>query len=417
MLNIMEISDEDVLRDLHPDSPNHKSIVEFITANPAFLARLNFTVEQYHLTDIIQFDVNKVELAALHEGNYNLLLYLKTRGTLECNLQDTVNNLGDRGIVTIYNPTADYSTMINKGFIPCPLVKNLYKSVVEYYLQGMNEEEITFWTNVKKPYKFLSKNVFWSLVTMAFLNESALKGDSYPILFFNVNMLYSSMRPRNDMSMFQTPNSNYYNTIGRTEWPVVRRTTGPSEGRPAEGDKIPVVRYSTGMSRGLFYGERPDDVCGYFYYYEPESTTFLKYNTVISAFNKTEAIYQLVTELDERDGDIFEKIMEFMKKRKVEKYFSMHSEGKLPKNLLMTAEEYSWLKMEKIPPASSRKVYTGVKLGLYADEDDLDQKLCSLARYLGYDIVILTNMIGSHQVVTEVLDTRGDSFSHLWFKK
>jgi hypothetical protein len=41
--------------------------------------------------------------------------------------------------------------------------------------------------------------------------------------------------------------------------------------------------------------------------------------------------------------------------------------------------------------------------------------LCKAAASLGYDIIILTHMIGSHQVVTEVLDTREDSSKYLWY--
>ncbi len=59
----------------------------------------------------------------------------------------------------------------------------------------------------------------------------------------------------------------------------------------------------------------------------------------------------------------------------------------------------------------NRRVYTGgvhgVKsLGLYAAEDDLDQHLCNLGKLCNIDVIILTDMVGSHQIVTEVLDTR-----------
>jgi hypothetical protein len=56
-------------------------------------------------------------------------------------------------------------------------------------------------------------------------------------------------------------------------------------------------------------------------------------------------------------------------------------------------------------------------LGMYAVEDPLDQVVCKFAKYLGFDTVILTNMIGSHQIVSEVLDTRlrAQSFNSLIF--
>ena len=55
--------------------------------------------------------------------------------------------------------------------------------------------------------------------------------------------------------------------------------------------------------------------------------------------------------------------------------------------------------------------YVGRFLGLYAKEDDFDQSICIAVRAKSIDIIILTDMIGSHQVVTEILDTRERSVS------
>jgi hypothetical protein len=49
---------------------------------------------------------------------------------------------------------------------------------------------------------------------------------------------------------------------------------------------------------------------------------------------------------------------------------------------------------------------SGYSLKLYAEEDVWYQPLCNAARDNDHDIVILENMIGKYQVVTEVLDTR-----------
>lgn len=46
----------------------------------------------------------------------------------------------------------------------------------------------------------------------------------------------------------------------------------------------------------------------------------------------------------------------------------------------------------KKSPESDTKFYTCELLGLYAAEDGFDQPLCKAARYLGYDIVILTHI-------------------------
>jgi hypothetical protein len=64
---------------------------------------------------------------------------------------------------------------------------------------------------------------------------------------------------------------------------------------------------------------------------------------------------------------------------------------------------------------SDKKFYVGKLLELYAVEDELDQQICRLAKEQDIDIIILTNMVGSHQIVTEILDTRNreDSFKSL----
>ena len=56
---------------------------------------------------------------------------------------------------------------------------------------------------------------------------------------------------------------------------------------------------------------------------------------------------------------------------------------------------------------------------IYGKEDVFDQSVAKMADYFGYDIVILENMVGSHQVVTEVLDCRSrvDSFASLIYEE
>lgn len=398
----MEISKENLLRDLNPNSPGHQSLLEYIAEDNSYIAEFELSEEQFHLLDNIPLDIREIEFEALQLANIELLRYLKTRGQLGCNLQDKVGNV--ENIVTVYNPNANYFSMINQGFIPCPFVNEVkgknYREMVEYYIQGLSDEDIRFWTGIKDPISMLSKCAFWSVVTMAFLKESCSRGDSYPVLFFKVDLLYKSMRPKTDMSMFQTANSNYY-----------------KDSNGIIDDKISVTRYAQGMSRGLFFGDRPSDTCGYFYYYEPESTTYLTYKNALVAFNKTDAAKQLIAELSEDDQDLVIAFEKYMNDRKVSNYFNFHTNGLLPSNLMLTPEQYYKIIGKTTNNESNQKVYVGKLLNLYAKEDDLDQRICVLANYLKYDIVILTHMIGSHQVVTEVLDTRHDSFSHLWFRQ
>jgi hypothetical protein len=62
-------------------------------------------------------------------------------------------------------------------------------------------------------------------------------------------------------------------------------------------------------------------------------------------------------------------------------------------------------------------IYSGMILGLYAQEDNFDQPLCILGKEIGYDIIILTRMVGAKQIVIEVLDTRSreESLQNLIF--
>lgn len=59
--------------------------------------------------------------------------------------------------------------------------------------------------------------------------------------------------------------------------------------------------------------------------------------------------------------------------------------------------------------------YVAHQLNLYAIEDDLDQTLCVAGKEDNIQLIILTNMMGSNQIVVEILDTRDrvDSFGSL----
>lgn len=74
-----------------------------------------------------------------------------------------------------------------------------------------------------------------------------------------------------------------------------------------------------------------------------------------------------------------------------------------------TGEIFTQEEVDALPPV---KFYVGEQLKLRADEDDFDQPICLAGKKKDIDIIILTHIVGSRQVVTEVLDTkdRSDSF-------
>ena len=180
---------------------------------------------------------------------------------------------------------------------------------------------------------------------------------------------------------------------------------------------IPVTRYAKGMSRGLYFEEASDvdiEYCGTFYYHEPESTTLLAYKTSESFFNK----YTCAKELD--PSDLATDILEDVENNTL----LMYIKGKLPKNLMLTPLEAYDLKFipekwtrEEVTSLPQNKRYVGKTIGLYALEDLLDQIICELAQEANLDIVVLRNMSGIYQVVTEILDVRKreDSFKSLLY--
>lgn len=97
----------------------------------------------------------------------------------------------------------------------------------------------------------------------------------------------------------------------------------------------------------------------------------------------------------------------------------------LPEDLMLTPieiytlypENFYGFTYEQVLDLPQNKRYVGIFLGYYAIEDPLDQILCILAQRFSIDIIILERMIGSHQIVTEILDTRPreKSFSHLTY--
>ena len=284
---------------------------------------------------------------------------------------------------------------IRAGLWPYPYA---YESWMSDWLEGrMSDEDVAFWWRLGDASEVgdFSKYKKWIYRPIETWKRMALNSAlSIGLILYAPDMLYKvSRRPKTDMSIFRTPDSLLTSRkfivdgrliIGGQEWNV-----------------IPVTRYAQGMSKGLYYEEeRAPDICGTFYYYEPESTTYLAYKSELRAFNKTEAC-KLLGMLKEVSGRIPHfNIVSVLR----------HSRGTLPSDLIMTPSEAVAARSRAEDPAmegtSNDVHYAGGYLGLHALEDWLDQPLCNTASQSGYDVVVLENMVGGYQVVTEVLDTR-----------
>lgn len=239
------------------------------------------------------------------------------------------------------------------------------------------------------------------------------------LLFAPEHVYKQSKRPVNNMEMFKGVKCLHHSLAERQ-----RVTNVPY---------IPVTRYARGMSHGLYYTDADADsssFCGTFYYMEPESTTYLLATKVFRAKTKTDAFNALISKissyitrkqlkaqleepsLDERnlleqlkDSDLMFTPAQFEEFRRSANPYVQKAIAK-----------HDWTMLPLVQP---RPYYCAHVLGLYAAEDYLDQAVCNAARERNVRVVVFERVVGSHQIVTEVLDVRPrqESFRNLCFRK
>jgi hypothetical protein len=367
--------------------------------------------------------------------------------TSENDIVDIVRKLSgkSKAIICMVCEDLDPLMIIRRGLYPIGLGMSGY--VLSSYLLGMDRRLVQF-LRMGSSYDGTSydvkieKTLTWSYTSKSKLIQEGIIEPTSIKLILQHGMEYvypNSKRPLNDMYMYQTslshkvskrsiepvPNTMFYRVTLGTDIQSMDKSSGGSSMDKSSGGSsmhcLPVTRYASGMRRSLFYHEEEEEkedvtYCGTFYYLEPDSTTFLAFNPnrVLIASNKIDAMRRLDVEPDiDENIDIMD----------------MWIDGELPSDLMMTPREYidAMLKHGLIDDSymilsgghldmlPQTKVYCAHLLELYASEDIYDQPLCNLAAEKGYDIVVLTGMVGSHQVVSEILDTRhrDDSFSSL----
>ncbi len=296
-------------------------------------------------------------------------------------LTDIIINIS---VVNAYIEHVDDPVRIMQlGLMPHPNCNKIIIKIVELVHEGLSWDEIAFWTELADPLEKLRSVRIWIYYTKGYALNGVALASSYLFLFAYPDELYSSKRPKTDMSIFRAP----------VRVDLVYR------------DSIPVTRYSAGMSRGLYYSINDDNTkyCGTFYYSEPESTTLLRFNTSLRSFCKLTAACELMTTLRRQYTSIEPELI-FRFRPQIIKLIS----GMYRDDMMYTAQEYQDMFRTSNERVSGRRMYIGGydAVDLYSAEDSLDQRLYLMGRGAGIDVIILTNMIGSHQVVTEVLDTR-----------
>lgn len=319
------------------------------------------------------------------------------------NIVDYVDSLiADEKDVFIYplGYVYDYRELINAGILPTTItIDNLFVD----YVNGMSEEHLRFWYQHKVAVFMndLKTEVRWVFNTLeTYKNISVQNAASFPLMLYDKNLVYKgSKRPLNDMAMYR----NVFSIKIKKKDIIDNKINYQGE----DWFVIPVTRYAHGMKQGLYFGEDSANFCGTFYYFEPESTTYLAYKTFLSSFNKYTAMVDMDSEMIKNND--FQTTTSFRK----------YVDGILPADLMFTPDEYiqispkSMFPLNRYKPKNNKKHYND--LSMYALEDELDQPLCVLGKQQGYDIIVLKNMPGQFQVVTEILDTRDrvESFRHL----
>jgi len=351
---------------------------------------------------------------------------------------DMITNKTNYSIVNI-NFILDVKDLILNGFLPIKIISNenninsvklIYNKFIENtILYEMNEYEMIFWTiKGMEPISLLIDHKMWLYCSIeGWITLSLRTGNSLPLLLYSKNDVFPSLRPKTQMLMFKQITSLKYNPNNIIIHNKFNRNIIIHN---EKYNCLPVSRYASGMSKGLYYNEDDGDsetneYCGTFYYYEPDSNVYLIFNNYRIYKNKFDAINGLYNEyinsnvksskytknklqkyinISYLTQNIFnDDIIKF-----VEKYYT--SEIDLPEDLILTPEEIyeiipTKLRKEILNEVSVKR-YAGVILGLYALEDSYDQIICDLANELDIDVLVLTSMAGSHQIVEEILDVR-----------
>ena len=274
------------------------------------------------------------------------------------------------------------------------------------------------------------------------------------------NMIFESGRARTPLILFR---QNRFLTLRLTQ----SAQENVKLGKPTQvkfGDRfkyiLPVSRYAQSMLTGLYYNSDQEsltpkseyfELCGTFYYFEPDSTVFLTFETIEIYNNKIHAAYILFYRLlNIKPTNVYDFLNIVYKTLKREptslkekllydlalafRLFINESDklGDYPatwqnglREILDTFAEgvgdeidddelleqliHLSLDLPNDLAFDLNYQYNSSFVGyfLYVKEDYFDQAICNVASFLEIDVIVLTHMIGSsNRVVIEILDTR-----------
>jgi hypothetical protein len=445
--------------------PLLRSILTLLTLSPEdtlryFLGHPSVDMSSLNTDDILSWSDNNVRTLQRPQKNIDIVLDVLSRYnkiysldtdadiiSLISSLSETPN---DTGTLVLIRHCFDYRRLIRYGFIPES--KYIHSGIEDDYLTGMRDGEMMFWHN--KSSQSIQRVLGWKHHTLESAKRVGITmGDSLPLILLSDypgQYTYNkSKRPRNDMSMFKTAINH---RISKED--IAKDVDSDFSSITLSGvtwKLIPVTRYAAGMKRGLFYNGTTDEeseadvYCGTFYYLEEESDTYLmvREKNTHQSFNKTTAMREIAPDKITYtknshivDAHIYGHIsvhpvlvlgapMDGSQKTRLPVHCLQCPDGPLgsalpnglPQDLILTPQEVGKVLGLDTSGLDQTPHYAGVKMTLYAEEDRFDQPLCIACKERGIDVLILTHMVGSRQVVKEVLDTRSrsESFNSLCY--
>ena len=258
-------------------------------------------------------------------------------------------------------------------------------------------------------------------------DEAVIEGNLEYLRFFTaVGIISNYIDPRTGKileerkALVAYENPSYpYPRYSLTKRPIIELEQAGNRCNP-KADYLPVVRYD-----GLYYEQSMSNICGTFYFYEPESTNLLDLGKYLIAANKIHAIHLLTGNTDPLTSQTSRALLRYpfyrnnmmVKGRFTPDPSEYQTALNFISRVLQTEADvitYQLPKTDDNEPVNSlfqtKTKYIGFKY--YGKTDYLDQSICVLAREKGYNTVILQREIGERRVVTEILDTRSRAESY-----
>lgn len=183
---------------------------------------------------------------------------------------------------------------------------------------------------------------------------------------------------------------------------------------------IPISRYSQGINTGLYHNQpHTQSYCGTFYYVEPSSYTLLSMGSIDKILirpnkllmaeymaSNVQLSYNIRSLLQHQIDDVYEGIV--YRVRSDELLNGQYDDAFIKDQFKI----FNTTGVSSIFKFNHNYQVNGIYNNwIYSLEDYLDQPLCLAGKYLGFNVLIFSKMVGIHRFVEELLDTRSREIS------